>query len=298
MRTKPLLFALAVVAAPAAHAQERLFVQVPAQVEPGAQITGGLERCGVASMVGGQVYRNVQQRYGTQTRPSEGDSTSGLFLRITVLHAAGGRDAEGLSIRADLLRNGAQIATNTFGQTLGRGRGCAPIDQASAGVGRQVGYWVPTALASAGGAPSTGGAPSSPPPASPPPSPPPVAPPPSTHSGVVSIALRYLGVPYRWGGDSPGGFDCSGLVLYAFKQAGVTLPRTSYSQWGVGVPVSRANIQAGDLVFFSTAGSGASHVGIATGPNTVISATSHGVMEHSISDAYWGGAWVGARRLS
>ena len=67
------------------------------------------------------------------------------------------------------------------------------------------------------------------------------------------------------------------------RQAGVTLPRTSYSQWTVGTPVPRAAVQAGDLVFFNANGPGASHVGIAASNATVVSATSHGVREHSIS---------------
>jgi cell wall-associated NlpC family hydrolase len=80
-------------------------------------------------------------------------------------------------------------------------------------------------------------------------------------------------------------------------QAGITIPRTSYAQFGVGMAVDRASIQAGDLVFFDTDGSGASHVGIATSNSTVISATTHGVREHGISGEYWGTHYVGARRL-
>ena len=94
-----------------------------------------------------------------------------------------------------------------------------------------------------------------------------------------------------------GGWDCSGLTQWAMAKAGISLPRTSYSQFGVGTPVERAAIQAGDLVFFDTDGTGASHVGIATGPGSVISATTHGVMEHAISGGYWGAHYVGARRV-
>ena len=65
----------------------------------------------------------------------------------------------------------------------------------------------------------------------------------------------------------------------------------------MGVPVSRANIQAGDLVFFNANGPGASHVGIATSNSTAISATSHGVMEHQIGGSYWGNHYIGARRV-
>jgi peptidoglycan DL-endopeptidase CwlO len=113
---------------------------------------------------------------------------------------------------------------------------------------------------------------------------------------AVAAARREIGARYELGGEGPA-FDCSGLVQWAFRQAGITLPRTSYSQYGVGTPVPSTAIQAGDLVFWDTDGSGASHVGIATGPSTVISATTHGVMEHSIFGPYWGRRYVGARRL-
>ena len=113
---------------------------------------------------------------------------------------------------------------------------------------------------------------------------------------AVSAARSMIGTAYASGGTQPGGFDCSGLVQWAFKQAGITLPRTSFAQFAVGTPVSRANVQAGDLVFFNANGPGASHVGIATSNSTAISATTHGVMEHSISDSYWGSHYVGARR--
>jgi cell wall-associated NlpC family hydrolase len=114
---------------------------------------------------------------------------------------------------------------------------------------------------------------------------------------ALAAARREIGVAYLYGGTGAGGFDCSGLVQWAFGQAGVSLPRTSYSQYGVGVAVSSTAIQAGDLVFWDTDGSGASHVGIATGAGTAISATSHGVMEHSITGPYWGAHYIGARRV-
>jgi cell wall-associated NlpC family hydrolase len=86
-------------------------------------------------------------------------------------------------------------------------------------------------------------------------------------------------------------------VQWALARAGVTVPRTSFAQFGVGAPVTRAAIAAGDLVFFNTDGAGASHVGIATGNASVISATTHGVLEHPIDGPYWGAHYVGARRL-
>ena len=119
----------------------------------------------------------------------------------------------------------------------------------------------------------------------------------SSGGSAVAAARSKLGQPYALGGTGDGGWDCSGLVQFAMAQAGVTLPRTSYDQFGVGTPVDRAAIAAGDLVFFNANGPGASHVAIATGNSTAISATTHGVVEHTIGGAYWGAHYVGARRM-
>jgi cell wall-associated NlpC family hydrolase len=116
--------------------------------------------------------------------------------------------------------------------------------------------------------------------------------------GVLEAAAAQIGDRYAYGGSGPAGFDCSGLTRYAFADAGVALPHNSHGQAALGEPVARSEIRAGDLVFFSTAGPGASHVGVATSSTTVVSATvSGGVMEHSTTDAYWGGHYVGARRV-
>jgi peptidoglycan DL-endopeptidase CwlO len=115
---------------------------------------------------------------------------------------------------------------------------------------------------------------------------------------VVAAARKRVGAGYAMGATGPGAYDCSGLTMAAFSSAGIALPHSSFAQYGMGRAVERDAIRAGDLVFFSTNGPGASHVGIATGKGTAISATSSGVMEHSTSDAYWGGAYVGARRVT
>ena len=73
----------------------------------------------------------------------------------------------------------------------------------------------------------------------------------SQYGGAAGVAMQFLGVPYVWGGASPSGFDCSGLVMYAFAQVGVSLPHHAASQYGMGVPVSRDALQTGDLVFFN-----------------------------------------------
>jgi peptidoglycan DL-endopeptidase CwlO len=114
---------------------------------------------------------------------------------------------------------------------------------------------------------------------------------------AVSAAMSKVGAPYASGGNGPSSFDCSGLTSWAMRQAGITIPRTSFAQYGIGTAVGKDAIQAGDLVFFNTAGPGASDVGIATGPTTVVSATTHGVMNHAIFDSYWGSHFVGAKRV-
>jgi peptidoglycan DL-endopeptidase CwlO len=122
----------------------------------------------------------------------------------------------------------------------------------------------------------------------------------SAGSGVqaaVAAAMSKVGSPYVSGATGPSSFDCSGLTSWAMRQAGIAIPRTSFAQFGSGSSVSQGAIQAGDLVFFDTAGPGASDVGLATGPTTAVSATTHGVMTHAILSGYWGEHFVGARRV-
>ena len=94
-----------------------------------------------------------------------------------------------------------------------------------------------------------------------------IAPPPSHGSVALAAAMSMKGTPYVWGGTTTRGFDCSGLVLWSFKKAGISLPRTSSAQSNVGQPVSLANLQPGDLVFFY---SQVSHVGIYVGNGMVV----------------------------
>lgn len=117
-------------------------------------------------------------------------------------------------------------------------------------------------------------------------------------AAAVSAAQAAVGTPYGSGGNGPASFDCSGLTVHAFEQAGVSLPRTSFDQYAQGTRVERSAIQPGDLVFFDTNGPGASHVGIATSSTTAISATTKGVMEHSFSSGYWAEHYIGARRVA
>jgi cell wall-associated NlpC family hydrolase len=114
---------------------------------------------------------------------------------------------------------------------------------------------------------------------------------------LTRAARSRIGSPYVWGATGPHAFDCSGLTQWSLSRAGVRIARNSFAQAQAGKAVSSSRVRAGDLVFFSTAGPGASHVGIATGRDTVVSATSSGVRTHSRSDAYWGSHYVGARRV-
>jgi peptidoglycan DL-endopeptidase CwlO len=126
-------------------------------------------------------------------------------------------------------------------------------------------------------------------------SPPSVAPPPApSHGGVVGIAMQYLGTPYVWGGASPSGFDCSGFVMYVFSQVGVSLPHSSYAQYGYGSPVSRGDLQPGDLVFFD----GLGHVGIYVGGGSFIHSPHTGdVVKISSMTGWYASTFVGGRRL-
>jgi cell wall-associated NlpC family hydrolase len=92
------------------------------------------------------------------------------------------------------------------------------------------------------------------------------------HPEAATIAMKYLGIPYAWGGASPAGFDCSGLVMYVYAQLGILLPHYAAAQYGFGSPVSRDQLQPGDLVFFD----GLSHVGIYIGGGQLVHAPQTG----------------------
>ncbi len=121
------------------------------------------------------------------------------------------------------------------------------------------------------------------------------APPSGVGGQVVEIALRYLGIPYKWGGASPSeGFDCSGLVLYVYAQVGISLPHYTGSQWQLGVPVARDQLQPGDVVFFN----GISHNGIYIGGGQFVQAPRTGdvVKISSLSEPWYASVYEGARR--
>ncbi|MHB1389775.1 MAG: C40 family peptidase [Thermoleophilia bacterium] len=118
--------------------------------------------------------------------------------------------------------------------------------------------------------------------------------PPSTAGGAVGIAMQYLGVPYVWGGASPSGMDCSGLVMVVYGQLGYSLPHSAAAQYSAGTPISYNDMAPGDLVFFGYGG--ISHVGIYIGGGQMIHAPMEGeaVQIASVSN---GGSFRGACRL-
>jgi hypothetical protein len=118
-------------------------------------------------------------------------------------------------------------------------------------------------------------------------------------SSLVKTAERYIGIPYRWGGESPeDGFDCSGFTMVVYQLNGLDLPRSSREQYRAGRPVSRSRLQKGDLVFFATSGGKrVSHVGIYTGGGKFLHASGSGrkIRTSSLSETYFKSRFVGAR---
>lgn len=116
-------------------------------------------------------------------------------------------------------------------------------------------------------------------------------------SALTRNAMRFLGVPYAFGGTSSRGFDCSGYVQHVFAMMGRHLPRTADAQYFAARPIA-GKLRAGDLVFFQTYVRGVSHVGISLGGDRFVSASSsHGVSISSLHDSYWGPRYLGAKRV-
>ena len=120
---------------------------------------------------------------------------------------------------------------------------------------------------------------------------------------MLGTALSLLGTKYRFGGETPeGGFDCSGFVSYVLRQHSLDIPRTVAEQFVVGQAVAQDQIQPGDLVFFTTTGPGATHVGIVVntgGRWDFVHAPADGsvVRIERFDTGYWQQRWVGARRV-
>jgi peptidoglycan DL-endopeptidase CwlO len=112
---------------------------------------------------------------------------------------------------------------------------------------------------------------------------------------AVDIAMQYRGAPYRWGGETPSGFDCSGFVRYVYAQLGVSLPHNAAQQYRYGTAITRDSLEPGDLVFFDRL----RHNGIYIGEGRFIHARQTGkhVALASLDDDWYRTHWVGARRL-
>ncbi len=112
---------------------------------------------------------------------------------------------------------------------------------------------------------------------------------------LFAVLRSAIGIPYLWGGISRLGFDCSGLVQWAFAHVGIALPRTTWEQYAVARPVRAP--QPGDLVFFTTYAPGPSHVGIYIGAQKFIQAGDSGVEVSSLVSPYWFAHYIGARTV-
>jgi cell wall-associated NlpC family hydrolase len=109
---------------------------------------------------------------------------------------------------------------------------------------------------------------------------------------AVGFALAQRGKPYRWGGEGPGGFDCSGLTWAAWRSAGVTIPRTAAGQLA-GLPRVRGRLRPGDLVIYRTGGPSRRHVAIVVGRGRMVEARGRGI---PVRSTRLRGGWLGAVR--
>jgi cell wall-associated NlpC family hydrolase len=126
-----------------------------------------------------------------------------------------------------------------------------------------------------------------------------LTPEPDDGAQVAALAEQYVGSPYRWGGASPAGFDCTGFVMWVFSQFGVALPHNEAGQLASGARVNTNELEPGDvLVFANTYRAGLSHVGIYVGDGQFVHAADerHGVTVSALWDGYWAPRLVGASR--
>jgi len=117
-------------------------------------------------------------------------------------------------------------------------------------------------------------------------------------AAALSVAESRIGAPYRYGGTGPDAFDCSGLVAYAYRQAGITLPRTAAQQYAAVTPVRKRELRPGDLVFFRVDGRSVGHVGIYAGDERFVDAPQTGgtVRMANLDDSWYRQRYVGAGR--
>jgi cell wall-associated NlpC family hydrolase len=124
----------------------------------------------------------------------------------------------------------------------------------------------------------------------------------SVGASVVALAEAQIGTPYFWGGASPGGFDCSGLVQWVYGQVGVSLPRTAQAQFDLATPIDRSQLQPGDLLFYAQtypSSDWITHVGIYVGNGQMINAPTDGDVVRTMPafDGFWGDHFAGAGRV-
>jgi cell wall-associated NlpC family hydrolase len=112
---------------------------------------------------------------------------------------------------------------------------------------------------------------------------------------AAKVALSYLGTPYHWGAEGPGGFDCSGLMQWAYAREGVSIPRVTYQQIQAGVYVPRDRLAPGDLVFFD----GGHHVGMYLGQGAFVQAPHTGdvVKVSTLDSGYYSSEYFAGIRV-
>ena len=116
---------------------------------------------------------------------------------------------------------------------------------------------------------------------------------------IVAYAKKFMGVPYVFGGTTPGGFDCSGFLQYVFKQHGINIPRLADEQYLLGEAVKTSQLSPGDLVFFSTYLPGASHCGFYVGDGKFLhTSSSKGVRIDSLENEYWKPKFLGGKKIT
>ena len=121
----------------------------------------------------------------------------------------------------------------------------------------------------------------------------------TTTAQLTQTAKKYIGIPYKYGGTTTSGLDCSGYTQLVFKKLGYSLNRTAASQYQQGKSVAKSKLVTGDLVFFNTNGKGVSHVGLYLGNGQMVHAANSksGVKYDSINSSYYKSRFVNARRV-